>query len=217
MDSQVSAFRNDLLMNSVKFKVKNETSSGWVINDKFLPVNIRLFESQSECIFSNPYMSTGVMRPSFPKKKHDKKQHNHPVQQLPKQSDITLHETNLNTEMMPQIESEKSQPMIIQQKKLIQTSAISPLKNYSQQSSIKLSKANFTESSLPFDIQDYLIQKRFVQHTNLLSKSPRAPLRCLLDSGETNRRQNDKLNAYIISESYQDRLFLINQKTQINK
>jgi len=79
-----------------------------------------------------------------------------------------------------------------------------------------LNQKNMSTSENMTSVSNHcLIHKRYIQHA--LTKSWRAPLRNLLDSGgklNSANGQSNKLSAYILSENYQERLLLLNEKTQ---
>jgi hypothetical protein len=79
-----------------------------------------------------------------------------------------------------------------------------------------LNQKNMSSSENMTSVSNHcLIHKRYIQHA--LTKSWRAPLRNLLDSGgkiNPTDGQSNKLSAYILSENYQERLLLLNEKTQ---
>ena len=85
----------------------------------------------------------------------------------------------------------------------------------SENSSLRQKYSHPHENNISSLSNHCLIHKRYIQHA--LSKSFRAPLRTLLDSGgklASANGQSEKLNAYIISENYQEKLILLNEKTQ---
>ena len=86
------------------------------------------------------------------------------------------------------------------------------IKSIKSSGSIKtLSPDGLAAFELPI-IQNYIIHKKFTQQ-NSITRSPRVPLRDLLDKGDlTNKHNYQPLNGYVMPEQFQEKVIILKDK-----